>query len=152
MLSHHLETNHAIALSLIDLSFWCYKCEAYVDSPKLFKYKNIAHIDKFAAEATSHTAPGVDRISKTSQGLQCSDSNKQGSSKGCDYKAEPSGSGSAGNNNSESQQAGPSNQRTSDIKQSLNDFLKDQEGFSVEPLKTCPHLATLDNENTPACM
>lgn len=151
MLHHHLKTDHAIALSLADFSFWCYKCEEYVDGPILLKYKNLALIDKFSVEATSDTAPGVDQLSNASHGSQCSDSNKQGSSKGCDYKPEPSASGSSGNKNLGGQQAGPSNQQTSDIKQSLNDFLKDQEGFAVEPLKTCPHLATLDNDNTPTC-
>lgn len=50
MLFHHLDTEHALVLSLADFSFWCYKCEAYVDNPILFKYKNLAHIDKFGEE------------------------------------------------------------------------------------------------------
>jgi NAD-dependent SIR2 family protein deacetylase len=33
MLYHALETNHALALSFSDLSFWCYHCESYVASP-----------------------------------------------------------------------------------------------------------------------
>lgn len=38
---------HALALSLADLSVWCYACEAYVDNARLYRYKNAAHVDKF---------------------------------------------------------------------------------------------------------
>ncbi|XP_031628963.1 histone deacetylase 6 isoform X2 [Contarinia nasturtii] len=47
MLFHHLESEHALALSYSDLSVWCFKCENYIDNPILFKYKNLAHRDKF---------------------------------------------------------------------------------------------------------
>lgn len=47
MLFHHVETEHALALSYSDLSVWCFKCENYIDNPVLFKYKNLAHRDKF---------------------------------------------------------------------------------------------------------
>lgn len=47
MLFHHLETEHPLALSFSDLSVWCYKCEAYIDNPALFPYKNLAHQSKF---------------------------------------------------------------------------------------------------------
>lgn len=50
MLFHHLETDHALALSFADLSVWCYKCDAYIDNAILYKYKNLAHIDKFGEE------------------------------------------------------------------------------------------------------
>ncbi|CAF0806888.1 unnamed protein product [Adineta steineri] len=35
MLTHHQNTGHNICLSLSDHSFFCYACEAYIDSPKL---------------------------------------------------------------------------------------------------------------------
>lgn len=52
MLFHHLEQEdaHALALSFSDLSVWCFKCENYIDNPILFKYKNLAHRDKFGEE------------------------------------------------------------------------------------------------------
>lgn len=52
MLYHHLETDHPLTMSFNDLSVWCYKCEAYIDNPVLFKYKNLAHNDKFGEEMT----------------------------------------------------------------------------------------------------
>lgn len=47
---HHIESDHALALSFADLSVWCFKCENYIDNPILYKYKNLAHIDKFGEE------------------------------------------------------------------------------------------------------
>lgn len=50
MMFHHLSSEHPLALSFADLSVWCYKCQSYIDNPHLFKYKNLAHIDKFGEE------------------------------------------------------------------------------------------------------
>lgn len=50
MMFHHLETEHPLALSFADLSVWCYVCDAYIDNPILYKYKNLAHVDKFGEE------------------------------------------------------------------------------------------------------
>ncbi|GAB0095288.1 histone deacetylase 6 [Sergentomyia squamirostris] len=50
MLYHHLDTEHPLTLSFSDLSVWCYKCEAYIDNPALYKYKNLAHMNKFDGE------------------------------------------------------------------------------------------------------
>lgn len=51
MLFHHLEhEDHALALSYSDISVWCFKCENYIDNPILYKYKNLAHRDKFGEE------------------------------------------------------------------------------------------------------
>lgn len=50
MLFHHVETEHALALSYSDLSVWCFKCENYIDNPILYKYKNLAHRDKFGED------------------------------------------------------------------------------------------------------
>ncbi|XP_055298370.1 histone deacetylase 6 isoform X3 [Sitodiplosis mosellana] len=50
MLFHHIETEHALALSYSDLSVWCFKCENYIDNPILYKYKNLAHRNKFGED------------------------------------------------------------------------------------------------------
>lgn len=49
-LFHHLESGHSLALSFSDLSVWCYPCEAYIDNQRLYKYKNLAHCNKFDGE------------------------------------------------------------------------------------------------------
>lgn len=50
MLFHHLDTQHPLALSIRDLSVWCFACDAYVDNAVLYKYKNAAHKSKFGEE------------------------------------------------------------------------------------------------------
>uniref|UniRef100_A0A1B0FAE5 Protein deacetylase HDAC6 n=1 Tax=Glossina morsitans morsitans TaxID=37546 RepID=A0A1B0FAE5_GLOMM len=50
MLYHNLNTSHPLALSLSDLSVWCYPCEAYIDNKKLHVYKNLAHRHKFGED------------------------------------------------------------------------------------------------------
>lgn len=50
MLNHFMESDHPLALSFADLSVWCYKCDSYIDNPRLFKYKNLAHLSKFGEE------------------------------------------------------------------------------------------------------
>lgn len=47
---HFISTEHPLTLSFSDLSVWCYVCEAYVDNPKLHKFKNLAHRSKFNGE------------------------------------------------------------------------------------------------------
>lgn len=47
MLYHFTDTNHNFTLSLADLSVWCYECGSYIDNPIFYKYKNLAHINKF---------------------------------------------------------------------------------------------------------
>lgn len=49
---HHVvtEREHTLTLSFSDLSVWCYKCEDYIDNSALFKYQNLAHLDKFGEE------------------------------------------------------------------------------------------------------
>lgn len=91
------------------------------------KYWNSLKFNKklpdFSAEATSDASSSVDQLSKALEGLQCSDSDKLGSSNGGE------GSGISG------------------------DCSKDHDNFVVESSKTCPHLATLlDSGNTPTCM
>lgn len=50
MQAHHLETGHALVLSLVDLSVWCNICDAYVDNALLYDAKNNAHKHKFGEE------------------------------------------------------------------------------------------------------
>lgn len=53
-LMHHLaEPSHSMALSLADLTVWCYPCEAYVHNEKLIPAKSSAHLSKFG-EAMPH--------------------------------------------------------------------------------------------------
>lgn len=47
MQKHYEEQGHCLSLSFADLSVWCSNCEDYIDNPKLYKYKNLAHRDKF---------------------------------------------------------------------------------------------------------
>jgi uncharacterized UBP type Zn finger protein len=50
MLLHFISTEHPLTLSFSDLSVWCYSCNAYIDNPLLYKYKNLAHLSKFGEE------------------------------------------------------------------------------------------------------
>ncbi|KAH8306583.1 hypothetical protein KR018_006132, partial [Drosophila ironensis] len=50
MQMHFLDTEHPLALSLRDLSVWCYPCASYVDHPLLYPYMNAAHESKFGTE------------------------------------------------------------------------------------------------------
>ncbi|CAL7939697.1 unnamed protein product [Xylocopa violacea] len=47
---HAEEMDHPLTLSFSDLSVWCYKCEAYIDNPRLFAARNAAHQSKFNEE------------------------------------------------------------------------------------------------------
>ncbi|KAH8247955.1 hypothetical protein KR038_010868 [Drosophila bunnanda] len=47
MQMHSLCSDHPLALSLSDLSVWCYACSAYLDHPRLYAFLNAAHMDKF---------------------------------------------------------------------------------------------------------
>lgn len=48
---HFLSYNqHPLTLSFSDLSVWCYVCEAYVDNPQLYKFKNLVHQSKFGED------------------------------------------------------------------------------------------------------
>ncbi|XP_049882101.1 histone deacetylase 6 isoform X1 [Pectinophora gossypiella] len=47
MQAHYSATQHALVLSLLDLSVWCNACDAYVDNALLYDAKNNAHRCKF---------------------------------------------------------------------------------------------------------
>ncbi|XP_040324906.1 protein deacetylase HDAC6 isoform X1 [Herpailurus yagouaroundi] len=50
MLQHHEGSGHPLVLSYVDLSTWCYSCEAYVHHQALLEVKNIAHQNKFGED------------------------------------------------------------------------------------------------------
>ena len=60
MLMHALESNHALALSLSDLSFWCYHCESYIvdldltDIYRLFSTKKFGNQKPNTYNSTAH--------------------------------------------------------------------------------------------------
>ncbi|XP_072939655.1 histone deacetylase 6 [Epargyreus clarus] len=47
---HYRDTEHALSLSLSDLSVWCSACELYLDSPLLYDVRNNAHRCKFGED------------------------------------------------------------------------------------------------------
>ncbi|XP_021572377.1 histone deacetylase 6 [Carlito syrichta] len=53
MLQHHQDSGHPLVLSYVDLSAWCYHCQAYVHHQALLDVKNVAHQNKFG-EAMPH--------------------------------------------------------------------------------------------------
>lgn len=56
--------NHNIAISLLDLSFWCYKCESYIENKSiLYTYEKALRDIKFG----TNYFPSYDKIS--SEGL-----------------------------------------------------------------------------------
>ncbi|CAK1602419.1 unnamed protein product [Parnassius mnemosyne] len=50
MQAHCRTTDHALVISLLDLSVWCNVCDAYVDNALLYDAKNNAHKCKFGEE------------------------------------------------------------------------------------------------------
>jgi len=69
MINHFEKTDHCIVIGVQDLSFWCYKCEAYLDpaySPEVAYIYNELHIAKF-----QEPAPGLETIvQEFSQSIQ----------------------------------------------------------------------------------
>mmetsp|Transcript_10594 Transcript_10594/g.15512 ORF Transcript_10594/g.15512 Transcript_10594/m.15512 type:complete len:143 (+) Transcript_10594:817-1245(+) len=46
-LEHYKQSKHPIAISLYDLSFWCYECNDYIVSPLLRETYMRIHAEKF---------------------------------------------------------------------------------------------------------
>jgi uncharacterized UBP type Zn finger protein len=44
---HFQETQHPVALSMFDLSFWCYECNRYIKNPRLTIMRDIIKQAKF---------------------------------------------------------------------------------------------------------
>lgn len=47
---HHATSEHPLVISFTDLSCWCYECNAYIDNPRLHRYKDLIHRSKFNEE------------------------------------------------------------------------------------------------------
>ncbi|XP_003462634.1 histone deacetylase 6 isoform X1 [Cavia porcellus] len=50
MVRHHEASGHPLVLSYVDLSTWCYPCQAYVHHQDLLDVKNITHQKKFGED------------------------------------------------------------------------------------------------------
>ncbi|XP_036126798.1 histone deacetylase 6 isoform X1 [Molossus molossus] len=50
MIRHHESSGHPLVLSYVDLSTWCYRCQAYVHHQALLDVKNAAHQNKFGED------------------------------------------------------------------------------------------------------
>lgn len=50
MVRHHEASEHPLVLSCVDLSTWCYICQAYVHHEDLQEVKNAAHQNKFGED------------------------------------------------------------------------------------------------------
>ncbi|XP_060039621.1 histone deacetylase 6 isoform X2 [Erinaceus europaeus] len=50
MLQHYRDSEHPLVLSYVDLSVWCYCCQAYVHNQAFLEAKNKAHQNKFGEE------------------------------------------------------------------------------------------------------
>ncbi len=53
MVQHYEQSGHCVALSLADISVWCFECDSYIDNVVLTPAKNSAHCSKFGT-----TIPG----------------------------------------------------------------------------------------------
>ncbi len=49
MVAHNASSQHCIALSFSDSSFWCYECDSYIDDPSLIRARNEFSKSKFSA-------------------------------------------------------------------------------------------------------
>jgi hypothetical protein len=51
MVSHHDATQHPMVCGMIDLSFWCYECDAYISpsNPRLRQFYAAMHLAKFGS-------------------------------------------------------------------------------------------------------
>lgn len=50
MAEHSPASEHPLALSFSDISVWCFECDAYIDNPRLHKFKNLVHRSKFGED------------------------------------------------------------------------------------------------------
>lgn len=59
MLIHGTVNEHPLTLSFSDISVWCYKCNDYVDNPKLYTFKNTIHKSKFGEDMPTANDDGA---------------------------------------------------------------------------------------------
>lgn len=79
MVAHNASTQHPIALSFSDSSFWCYKCESYIDHPSLIRARKQFSKSKFAApvsqspakEEEEKLAADLEKLEIKEDDLQC---------------------------------------------------------------------------------
>ena len=69
MITHYVstQTEHCMAMGVNDLSFWCYKCENYINHlsvKKVWDFYSVAHIARFGEEIPAQL------LSKTTFGKQ----------------------------------------------------------------------------------
>ncbi|XP_058148075.1 histone deacetylase 6 isoform X2 [Dasypus novemcinctus] len=50
MIRHHEDSGHPLVLSYVDLSTWCYHCQAYIHHQTLLDAKNVAYQNKFGED------------------------------------------------------------------------------------------------------
>ncbi|XP_077002189.1 protein deacetylase HDAC6 isoform X2 [Tamandua tetradactyla] len=50
MMQHHEDSGHPLVLSYVDLSTWCYHCQAYIHHQALLDAKNVAYRNKFGED------------------------------------------------------------------------------------------------------
>ena len=50
MLAHHDDTGHPMALSLADISVWCFPCDSYLEHASLRAAKNAVCVSKFGCD------------------------------------------------------------------------------------------------------
>ena len=55
MVSHNEGSGHPLAISLADISVWCFPCDAYLDHASLQLAKNTVHYSKFGCNMDGST-------------------------------------------------------------------------------------------------
>ena len=55
MVSHNEGSGHPLAISLADISVWCFPCDAYLDHASLRLAKNTVHYSKFGCNMDGST-------------------------------------------------------------------------------------------------
>lgn len=117
------------------------------------KYWKSLKFNKKLPDFTNDTK--IDEATAAFANLQCTDADDaDGNEQSERNVAGDCSSGSSSNPTStpDNQLPGPSSTKPNGHeKQTLMDFLKEQEGFAVYPLKDCPHLELLLPENVPKC-
>ena len=78
-LAHSHSCGHAIAVSMADLSVWCYECDCYVAAPKLAPLLDALHEMKFGVvrpDAIEHTAAEQALIAQHTASVPAIDTNE----------------------------------------------------------------------------
>ena len=55
MVAHYESSGHPLAISLADVSVWCFSCDAYLDHASLRPAKNTVHRGKFGCNMDGTT-------------------------------------------------------------------------------------------------